>query len=446
MNKNAAPTFVISTLGCRVNQYESEAVAGLLTREGFVPAAPGEPADVAIVNTCAVTAESERKSRQLLRRLRSENPDAVVVAAGCSAELSESGLSKIPGVDLICGNGAKDRIPDLVKEALRGRSAAPSAVVPDLSRAPYDGLVLTDPARARAYVKIEDGCGNKCAYCVIPRVRGPVRSKDEDAVLREIGGLLEKGVREVILTGIETGSYGEDLPRRAGERPLVSLLRRVASLGVPRIGLGSLDPTVLTPEFVGAVRETPAILPHFHISVQCGSSEILRRMRRRYSADMLADLIGGLRAAVPDVTLSADVIAGFPGEDETLFSETVDFVRTVRFLHLHVFPYSERPGTEAAEMGGQVPVFVRKERVSRLTAIGNEIKAEILARYAEEHAAVPVRVLAEKCSRGTVSGHSEHWIEVLFPGTPSDAGGEIEVYTREAGNGSVTGKKKELLH
>ena len=431
-----APSYALFTLGCRVNQYESDAIGEILRGEGFLPAPRGEAADVYVINTCAVTAESERKSRQLIRRARAANPAAAVVVTGCSAELEGAALADL-GADAVCGNAAKAEIPATVRKILSNREKVPVSV-PDLSTAPYDGLSVSEPKRARTYIKIEDGCSNRCAYCVIPRVRGPVRSRDPDGVLREAEILLGSGVREIILTGIETGSYGEDLGDRGG---LVRLLYRLDALGVPRVGMGSLDPSVLRDDFIEAAATLPSVLPHFHISVQSGSSATLKRMRRKYSAEQLSDRIAALRCAVPDVTLSADGITGFPGETDAEFDETLALMSEIKFLHLHVFPYSSRPGTEAAKMADQIPVAVRRERAAELSRGQAEIKGDLLARYAADHAADPVAVLVEKYERGTASGHSEHWVDVCFDGSPADVGRILNVATVSSNGTCVKGKK-----
>ena len=440
MNKEKkALSFALFTLGCRVNQYESDAITELLREAGFVSSPRGEAADVYVINTCAVTAESERKSRQLIRRARAANASSTVVVTGCSAELEGDKLAPL-GADVVCGNGAKREIPALVLDAISKKENKPSVYVPDLSRSQYDGLSVSRPKRARTYIKIEDGCSNRCAYCVIPRARGPVRSKKEDDVLREAEKLLNAGVKEIILTGIETGSYGEDLGKNGA---LASLLYRLDAIGVPRIGMGSLDPSVLREDFIEAAATLPSVLPHFHISVQSGSSGTLRRMRRKYSAEGLLKRVSALRAAVPDVTLSADVITGFPGETEKEFSETLDLIGEIRFLHLHVFPYSARPGTEAATMESQVPPAVRKERAAALSRLQTGIKQELLAEYAKDHKSSPVAVLVEKCERGTASGHSEHWVDVSFDGSHADVGKILNVFAASSDGGRINGEKRK---
>ncbi len=415
-----APTASVVTLGCRVNQYESAAICERLRAEGFIIVPPGSGAEVTVVNTCAVTAESGRKSRQMIRRAAAENPDGCVIVTGCLAELEAEDLSRFGRVAGVFGNGSKEKIALAALGAIKGNEIPGTIDVPDVSLVPYDGLTVTEPQKCRSYVKIEDGCENKCAYCVIPKVRGRVRSKSEDDVLREVEAQMRAGCREIILTGIETGSYGEDRRVPGGERPLASLIRRIDALGVERIGFGSLDPSVMDDKFIETLSSLRGVLPHFHLSVQSGSSSVLRRMRRRYNADMLRDRIAALRCAIDGVTLSADVIVGFPGETEEEFLETVGFFRETKFLHLHVFPYSSRPLTEAASMEGQLGMNEKRDRLRRLSAAEAEIKNGLLREYVERHREDPVKVLVEKEENGTAVGHSEHYVEVEFSGGKDD--------------------------
>ncbi len=443
MDENVmAPTAAVVTLGCRVNQYESAAVGERLRAGGFIIVPPGTGADVTVVNTCAVTAESGRKSRQFIRRAAADNPDGCVIVTGCLAELEADGLSRMGRVVGVFGNGSKEKIAEAALGAIGGEGIPEKIDVPDVSLAPYDGLSVTEPQKCRSYVKIEDGCENKCAYCVIPRVRGRVRSKSEDDVLREVEAQMRAGCREIILTGIETGSYGEDRRVPGGERPLGSLLRRIDGMGVERIGLGSLDPSVMDDGFIETLSSLRGVLPHFHLSVQSGSSSVLRRMRRRYNADMLRERIAALRGAVPSVTLSADVIVGFPGETEEEFLETVGFFRDTRFLHLHIFPYSPRPLTEAAGMPGQLGMNEKRDRLRRLSAAEAEIKGALLREYVERHREEPVRVLVEKAENGWASGHSEHSVEVTFPGGEDDVAEIRDVILTGSGKDGCTGVKK----
>ncbi len=414
MNK---PTAALTTLGCRVNQYESDAIAELLRRDGFTIVPFGDEADVIIVNTCTVTAESDSKSRKLIRRAAGMN--APVIVTGCYSQVWTEEVPLPPGVSYVCGNGDKGKIPAMARALLQKRHTTSLLEVSDIQRAGYDCFTLQKPNRTRSYIKIEDGCENRCAYCIIPKARGRVRSKEKDVILREIRSIAATGAKEIILTGIETASWGRDLyPGEPYGTRLAELLREVDAIdGIERIGLGSLEPTVLTEAFTETAAALRHLLPHLHLSVQSGSTTVLNRMRRRYNADMAFRAIERMKAALPEVTFSADVIVGFPGETDVEFEETVAFCKAVGFLHLHIFPYSVRRGTEAAEMPNQIPQELKRERLKKLEQIRREIKGTLLDTYISTHAEnkPPVRVLVEKNKNGTMSGHSEHFVEVFAP-------------------------------
>ena len=437
--ENKRYTISVTTLGCRVNQYESLSFTEGLKKYGIDVVRPGEPCDAAIVNTCTVTAESDRKSRQMIRRAASY-ADHVIVT-GCFAQISADTAAAIDKVTYVCGNGGKASLADTVYAILTGTYGGDKNNVgaPD----GYDAveMVTSQPERTRSYIKIEDGCENRCAYCIIPKARGPVRSKKPETVLEEAKALAAAGCREVILTGIETASYGMDFEGRQpyGYR-LAELIGDIASVdGIERIGLGSLEPTVMSDYFVGTLASTPKILPHFHLSIQSGCSRTLAEMKRRYNADMARTAIRRMRDAMPDVTFSCDVIVGFPGETEEDFSETLEFCREARFLHMHIFPYSKRAGTVAAERKDQVPENVRHDRLVRLEAVGREIKREILDHYVENHRETPVYVLVEKSDGGTAVGHSEHYFEVRVPDCTAEAGEILAVRLDGHDGETVTG-------
>ena len=420
----------ILTLGCRVNQYESDSVMSELKKRGFSAVPFGEPCDAAIINTCTVTAESDRKSRQMIRRAATFAKNVIVT--GCYAQAESDEAASIDGVTYVCGNSDKLTLPDVVTDILAGRfTGEKNGVTPPIS-ADSVKMTLDTPMRTRSYIKIEDGCPNKCAYCLICKARGPVRSKLPSTVLDE-ARILSKDTHEIILTGIETASYGMDFTdRRPYGHALADLITEVDAIDtVSRIGLGSLDPTVMSDYFVGKVKTSKKLLPHFHLSIQSGSSAILASMRRKYNSDMALAAIERMRSAIPDVTYSCDVIVGFPGETEEDFASTVEFCRKVRFLHLHIFPYSKRKGTEAAEMDGQIPQNVKHERAAELEKIGLEIKKEILDDYVRTHSAgsgTPVYVLAEKSRGGITSGHSEHFVEVKIRGCSAKIGEIVPVF------------------
>lgn len=404
----------IHTLGCRANQYESDAIAAALCTEGFRIVTANERADVSIINTCTVTAESDRKSRQLIRRCRAVSDHVIVT--GCFAEISPDAAKSIDGVDAVIGNKNKSSVIDAVKRFAEGSAYRRDDFSKDFESFEECGALSGGFAvRARAYVKIEDGCDNRCAYCIIPKARGPVRSKSPDDVISEVEALASSGVCEVILTGIETASYGRDFGNGYG---LYELLHDISLIdGIKRIGMGSLDPSSMRGDFPKRLSALPNVLPHFHISLQSGSSEILAAMRRRYNASQAKALIENIRNAYDEVTLSCDIIAGFPGESDKLFSETAEFLREARFLHIHAFPFSSRKGTEAVSMPGQIPVEVRRERVRILSSLDEKIRSEFLSDYVIRHRLKEVNVLAEKFADGKLTGHTEHFIETSFKGS-----------------------------
>ena len=347
-------TFAVLTLGCKVNQYESEAIAEALEAEGWLWRPSHEACDLYIINSCTVTAESDRKTRQLIRRLISRDPAAFVVVTGCSAQSRTESIASIEGVDAIVGNREKLRVVAIAKKLLADgvKPAAPYVEVPSLEGSSFEPMSITRFVRARAYIKIQDGCESRCAYCAIPAARGPVRSKPMADVVAEVTALAKSGCREVVLTGIETGAWGRDL----GDVRLQDLLLAIDRIpGAPRIRLGSLDPTVMTPDFVDKIKDLKSLAPPFHLSMQSGCSATLTRMRRKYNARQAEAAMARVRAAIPAVQFTTDMIVGFPGETEEEFAESLDFARRAEFLHIHVFPYSKREGTPAATMKGQVP-------------------------------------------------------------------------------------------
>ena len=400
-------TAAIITLGCKVNQYESEAIAEALEREGIFPA--DGAADLYVINTCTVTAESDRKSRQAIRRALKENPDAFIIVTGCSAQYDADKIAKIRGVDAVIGNRDKMQVVNttlsLISQGKKNDTA--TVCVPSLEGAGFECMAITKFDRTRAYIKIEDGCESRCAYCTIPAVRGRIRSKSPADVISEVRALLDGGCKEIVLTGIETGSYGKE----SGGISLAELMEMIDKLdGIGRVRTGSLDPSVITEDFAERISRLPSAAPHYHLSLQSGCSKTLARMRRKYNADMALRALERLRARIPDVCFTTDVIVGFPGESEEDFLETMDFARRARFLKIHVFPYSPRNGTEAADMDGQIPEDVKKDRVHRLSALEAEIRAELLTDYLASHQYE--NVLFETFRHGVAYGHTPSFIEV----------------------------------
>ena len=401
-------TFGIFTLGCKVNQYESEAISELLEARGLTAAHGDDVCDLYIINTCTVTAESDRKARQTIRRAVSKNPDAYILVTGCLAETDAESIKKILGVDYVCGNADKTKIADAalaLLESGRKNTETVSEVI-DINSAPFLPMSITKFDRTRAYIKIEDGCESHCTYCIIPKARGKIRSKPFDDVINEVKKLTEGGCREIVLTGIETGSYGRDIGSSLAE-----LLEEIDKIeGIGRIRLGSLDPSIMKPDFVKRIAAIKSLAHHFHISMQSGSNSVLRLMKRKYNAEMALASINALREAMPDVCFTTDIIVGFPSESEENFSETIEFAKKARFLMMHVFPYSKRSGTPAAEMKEQIDGSVKKSRVAELSALGKFIRKELLDKAVTE--TETAEVLFEDYENGFAYGHTDNFMEV----------------------------------
>jgi len=402
----------IMTLGCRVNQYESDSVASKLKENNIKIVPFGEKCDIAVINTCTVTSESDKKSRQMIHRalLFADH----VVVTGCYAQISGDEESKNSSVTYFRGNSGKAGLADTVMNILAGINE-PKVDIGNPDNISAVESILETPMRTRSYIKIEDGCNNSCSYCLIHTARGPVRSKSPETVLKEAEILSTKGNAEIILTGIETASYGLDFQNR---RPygyhladLITAINKIES--VKRIGIASLDPSVFTDYFTETVAKAEKLLPHFHISLQSGSSRILASMKRKYNRDMALKSFERIKKNIPDATFSADIIVGYPGETDEDFDDTLSICEQIQFLHLHIFPYSKRIGTPAAEMKDQIPAQIKKERLKRLSELGLASKEKILDDYVKSHTESPVFVLVEKADAKSYKGHSEHFAEVI---------------------------------
>lgn len=402
------PTAGIYTLGCKVNQYESEAIAERLGEAGFSVLSPRDLCDVYIINTCTVTAESDRKARQFIRRAVHQNPDAYILVTGCFSQISPQTVAAIPGVDYVCGNADKQSVVsaalELIQKGRKNDLPALKTEAPDTGG--FESMRIRRFDRTRAYLKIEDGCESRCAYCIIPAARGKIRSKKPEDVIAEVTELTRNGCREVVLTGIETASWGKDLEGWT----LADLLERVDAIpGIGRVRLGSLDPSLIRPDFVDRIARLGSLAPHFHLSVQSGSSSVLARMRRKYNAQTAQNGMELLRKAIPDVQFTTDVIVGFPQESEAEFEETLDFVRKANFLMIHIFPYSRRKGTPADTMPGQIPESVKREREKRLSELQAGIRRSILDGMTGKTA----QVLFETNENGAWTGHTPNFLEVV---------------------------------
>ena len=432
-------TVGVLTLGCKVNQYESEAIAEAFEKEGFTVLHGDAPCDVYVINTCTVTAESDRKAGQLARRMHARNPNAFILMTGCFAQAAPEKVAAIEGVDDVCGNTDKLSVVAAAKKLLeKGRETAPAIRVGDVNTAPFEPMEITRFERTRAYVKIEDGCENRCSYCAIPGARGRVRSKPLADVVREVEGLVRGGCREVVLTGIETASWGRDIPGA----DLADLLEAVDAIpGIGRVRLGSLDPSLMKEKFVERIAALRSLTPHFHISMQSGSSAVLAAMKRKYNREQALAGIRHLRAAFPRLELTTDFIVGFPGETEADFAETVSFAKEAEFLSMHVFAYSKREGTVAASLPGQLPNAIKKERSAALMAVGAALRQQRLEKALLE----PVRqVLFETYENGLAVGHTDSFLEVAAPAPAPLHAALLTVRLQEISGGRLLARIEEV--
>ena len=422
--------FHIITLGCRVNQYESSAISEGLLQRGLIEAETPEDCDLYIINTCAVTGESSRKSRQMIRRAASYNKDAVIIVIGCYSDVSPDEVDALGCADLIIGTANKTAVCDQAVELLNSKKSERIHKTIIYPKDDYDQYTVKASEKARAYLKIEDGCNGKCAYCIISKARGPVRSKLPDLAYEEAFTLASNGVKEIILTGIEISGYQYDL---------ISLMTRISEIpGVERIRLGSLDPSMLTEETIKKLSKIKKLMPHFHLSIQSGCSRVLALMRRKYNAEIALKAIKSLKAHFKNLMLTADLIVGFPGETEEDFLETIEFLKKAEFLHVHIFPYSIRPNTEAAGMKGQLPKSVKDERLQKALALQNEIAASLLGFVIKEQN--PISVLFESECDGILTGHSENFIEVKAKGNTALISEIASVMPVSLCNGVIEGK------
>lgn len=410
------PSAAFYTLGCRVNQYETRAIEEQFIKNGYTIKNFDEECDVYVINTCTVTSESDRKSRQIIRRAASvKKPTSLIIVCGCYSQGNPSAISEIDDVDIILGNSRKTEIVNLANEYLENKGKR--ILVTDIfEETEYEECSISHSDRTRAFVKIVDGCENNCTYCIIPKVRGRIRSRNEESILSEIKTLALNGYKEVVLTGIETAAYGKDFSR-IKDFPLVNLIEKVSEIaGIERIRLGSMEPTVFTENFVERISKIKKLMPHYHLSMQSGSDAILRLMKRKYNKEQFFKTLERLRKYIPDVQITTDLIVGFPGESEDNFNETITFIKKCGFSFIHIFPYSKREGTPAAQMQKQLPNLIKKHRVAEVDRIMSIERDEILdAMLGKE-----TTVLLETRSSEFIDGYTPNYIKVNIKNTPDN--------------------------
>ena len=407
----------LHNLGCKVNAYEVEAMQQLLENAGYETVPFEEGADVYVINTCTVTNIADRKSRQMLHKAKKMNPDAIVVATGCYAQADTEKLKEDIAVDLILGNNQKTQIVEALEEYEKEHAKQVQVIEINHTKE-YEELSIASTAEhVRAYIKVQDGCNQFCTYCIIPFARGRVRSRKIEEVLREVETLAAKGYKEVVLTGIHLSSYGVDFPKEERES-LLSLIQAVSRVeGISRIRLGSLEPRIITEEFLEGIVKTGKVCPHFHLSLQSGCNKTLKNMNRRYSAQEYAEKCELIRRFYPAPALTTDVIVGFPQETEEDFEESYEFVKNIHFYETHIFKYSRRHGTKAASMDGQLTEAVKAQRSDRMLEL-HEIRAR---EYEKAMIGKEMELLLEEeieiDGRPWYVGHSREYVRAVISKT-----------------------------
>lgn len=410
----------VYTLGCKVNTYESEYVIKEFLKRGYTLTDFSDPnSDVYLINTCTVTNTSDQKSRKMIRQARAKNKDAIVVAMGCFTQIRNNDNQIMDFVDVVIGNKDKSKVVDLTEDYIKNKQKI--AKIEDINEADFDDMEISYfNTRTRALVKIEDGCENFCSYCIIPYVRGRVRSKKPERVIEEAKRLVNNGYKEIVLTGIHTGHYGADLK----DYDFSDLLLELEKIdGLDRIRISSIEITELNDKFLSVLRKSKKIVNHIHIPLQAGSDHILKLMNRKYDKKYYLDKINKIREIRPDMAFTTDVIVGFPLESDRDFNETLAFVKEVSFAGGHVFPYSRRNGTPAAKMTGQITKEEKHKRCKKLISVFDSLEES----YYKKHIGCTLTIIAETYEDGFLTGHSDNYLKVRFNGSEDLLGKEIKV-------------------
>ena len=395
-------TVAFCTLGCKVNQYETNAMMQKMIEAGYEVVDFETKADIYIINTCTVTNMADKKSRQMLRRVKEINPEAILVAVGCYAQVAKEKLEQIPEIDLILGINEKNDIVEYVEQA--SKNTYVSDVLHQTEFLDFGDVTYTE--KTRAVIKVQDGCNQFCSYCIIPYARGRIRSRKPESVIKEITDVAKEGIKEVVITGIHIASYGKDFNT---EYRLIDLLEEIQKVdGIQRIRLGSLEPTLITEEFVTRLKKLSKICDHFHLSLQSGCDETLKRMNRKYTTDQFRHVVELLRNAYPEVHLTTDVIVGFPGKTEEEFNKTYEFLKEIKFYKMHVFKYSPRSGTVAAKMPNQIDGNIKEERSNKLIKLSDKNEEE----YNQKYIGKEVEVLLEEREGEYLKGHTTNYMIV----------------------------------
>ncbi len=416
------------TLGCKVNQYDTQMMRNLLEAKGHTTVAFQDLADCYIINTCSVTNMSDKKSRQIISRCKKLNKNAIVVVCGCYSQLSSNEVAEIDGVDIVLGTANRKDIIKYLDEYLVENSQIVSPADLNNETVLENETISSFDEKTRAIIKIEDGCQNFCNYCTIPFARGKIRSKSLENIEIELSNLKKLNYKEVVLTGIHLASYGRDFQNLT----LSDAIELTCNLGFERVRLGSLEPNIITDEFLNRISIFKNFIPTFHLSLQSGSDTVLKRMNRRYTTAMFENAVNLLRSYYPNCSITTDIIVGFPGESEIEFSETLAFAEKIAFTKTHIFPYSIRKGTKAAEMSNQIPSEIKGERCKRLETVSAKSRLDFM----HKHIGQVLPVLFEQIKDGLWEGYTESYLPVFYKSSEDLAGKIIEVYI-ESINGDV---------
>ena len=397
--------FNIISFGCKVNSYESEFMKEQLIKNGYIYSDDYKTSDIVIVNTCSVTNTADNKCKKMIRSVRRENSKCILMVCGCTSENNREKLNELD-IDIMIGNNEKSKVVELISNFIKDRTKFVKFY--NTRNVPFEVMEIDEFSdMTRAYVKIQDGCNNFCAYCIIPYVRGNIRSKDIDVAYNEIKSLVEKGHKEIVFTGINTGAYGKE----HGKYDLVDLIQRISVLdGLERIRISSIEITEIDDRLINEMKVNNKLCGHLHVSLQSGSERILKLMDRKYTKAEYEEKINKLRDARPNINLTTDVIVGFPGETEEDFLECVDYCKKIGFSKIHVFPFSKREGTKAAGMSNQLDNAVKKHRARRLIEIDDKLQKE----YNDKFLGMKVNVLVEEVVDGKSVGHTENFLKVII--------------------------------
>ncbi|WP_066311997.1 tRNA (N(6)-L-threonylcarbamoyladenosine(37)-C(2))-methylthiotransferase MtaB [Bacillus sp. FJAT-29814] len=426
------PTVAFHTLGCKVNHYETEAIWQLFKQEGYERVDFESISDVYIINTCTVTNTGDKKSRQVIRRAVRKNPDAVICVTGCYAQTSPAEIMAIPGVDVVVGTQDRIKMLDYIEQYKQERQPI-NGVGNIMKNRVYEELdVPSFTDRTRASLKIQEGCNNFCTFCIIPWARGLMRSRDPKEVIRQAQQLVDAGYKEIVLTGIHTGGYGEDMK----DYNLAMLLRDLEAQvkGLERLRISSIEASQITDEVIDVINQSNIVVRHLHIPIQSGSNTVLKRMRRKYTMEFFAERLERLKEVLPGLAVTSDVIVGFPGETEEEFMETYNFINENKFSELHVFPYSKRTGTPAARMDDQVDEEVKNERVHRLITLSDQLAKEYASKFeGEVLEVIPEEEFKELETPGLYVGYTDNYLKVVFPASEDMVGKIVKVKITKAG-------------